>query len=56
MSFSKQAFKDDYYKYGATNLKIQIPHLEKLADLYVQRARQATDEDDRWLCYVKVSV
>ena len=50
MEFSKTKFKSDYYKYGPQNLEAQFPHLLKLANLYLDKAKAT----GIWTDYVKV--
>ena len=50
MEFSKKKFKSDYYKYGPQNLEAQFPHLLKLANLYLDKAKAT----GIWTDYVKV--
>ena len=46
-----RAFKGTYHRCGKYNLKVQIPHLAKLADYYHQKYR----ETKHWTDCLKVS-
>lgn len=49
--FKLEDFKYDYKKYGEKNFNVQIPHLERLAAVYLQRARDDTQSAMSWLHY-----
>lgn len=59
MAFSAETFKRDYLQRAdTTDLVSQLPHLRKLANLYVAKAiaeeNNSQTINNRWLLYVQV--